>query len=55
MSVVVLGADETGADRMSDGDEPLLKRHWGIQAIGAYPTRTLVHHQNAAAPSRVRI
>ena len=48
----MLGADETGADRMSDGDEPLLKRHWGIQAIGAHPTRTLVHHQNAAAPLR---
>ena len=52
LSVVGLVANETGADKVSDGDEPLLKRHWGIQAIGAYPTRTLVHHQNAAVPSR---
>jgi hypothetical protein len=25
LSVVVLGADETGADWMTDGDEPLLR------------------------------
>ncbi len=47
-----LVANETGADKVSDGDEPLLRRHWGVQAKCAHPTRTLVHHQNAAVPSR---
>jgi len=48
----VLPADETGVDWMTDGDWPLLRRHWGVQAKCAHPTRTLVHHQNAAVPSR---
>jgi hypothetical protein len=50
LSVVVLRADETGVDWMTDGDWPLLKRHWGIGANYAHPIQTLVHHQNAAAP-----
>jgi len=49
---VVLVANETGADKVSDGDEPLHKTHWGLQATCADPTQTLAHHQNAAVPSR---
>ena len=48
----MLGAVETGADKVSDGDEPLPSTHWGVQAKCAHPTRTLVHLQNAAVPSR---
>ena len=48
----MLGADETGADKVSDGDEPLPSTHWGVQAKCAHPTQTLVHHQNVAVPSR---
>ena len=49
---MVLVANETGADKVSDGDEPLHKTHWGLQATCADPTQTLAHHQNAAVPSR---
>jgi hypothetical protein len=33
-----LDADETGADKVSDGDEPLPNTHWGVQAKCAHPT-----------------
>jgi hypothetical protein len=44
----LLSTDETDADKVQDGDEPLLRRHWEIQAIGAHRIVTLVHRQNAA-------
>ena len=48
----MLVANETGADKVSDGDEPLPNTHWAFQAIAAHPTETLAHHQNAAVPNR---
>jgi hypothetical protein len=45
--VALLSTDETDADKVPDGDEPLLRTHWELQAIAAHPTQTLAHHENA--------
>ena len=46
----MLPADETGADWMTDGDEPLLRRHLRLQANYAHPIQTVDRHRNAAPP-----